>query len=431
MKQIDVNTARALVAVAMIGSAAVAAGACSGGQILPPPLQDTTSSTTGMDPSTSSSTSGAGGSGGSGGATASSTSASTSGGTGGSAPTCLDAAAIADVLTIKDASLCAIARYDAAEELGFNAPSWGAHGGPLTLRAGMNGSFDLVRWTPPADVKGALTKQEVNVDGKIPAGAFLGGQAVDVPFFGWTALAYTGASPDTIGELLLVKGSAVDKRYATNGAYATAGIGAANGQGRLLLTGFSAVGDAKAGANGLFAADTCGTPAMPALLPSRDPTCKAPITVASWGDSSGPVAVDHAGNAFVVMSSFDGSQEARGFDAASIARGAAPTAGAKLFTIPGFGSSVAALAPTATAPGIVAYQPSDGMTFLPQDVLEQQYTVSGGKLAAMGVPTTLLKAATANALLYVIVDDQDRLWVGTDKVAPATGATYVVLQRTP
>jgi hypothetical protein len=431
MKQIDGNTARAAVAVVMIGSAAVAAGACSGGQILPPPLEETTSTTTGMDPSTSSSTSGAGGSGGSGGATASSASASTSGGTGGGAPTCLDAAAIADVLTIKDASLCAIARYDAAEELGFNAPSWGAHGGPLTLRAGMNGTFDLVRWTPPADVKGALNKQAVNVDGKIPAGAFLGGQAVDVPFFGWTALAYTGAFPDTTGELLLVKGSAVDKRYATNGAYATAGIGAANAQGRLLLTGLSTVGDATAGANGLFAADTCGTPAMPSLLPGMDATCKAPITVATWGDSSGPVAVDHAGNAFVVMSSFDGSQEARGFDAASIARGAAPTAGAKLFTIPGFGSSVAALAPTATAPGIVAYQPSDGATFLPQDVLEQQYTVSGGKLAAMGVPTTLLKAATANALLYVIVDDQDRLWVGTDKVAPATGATYVVLQRTP
>ncbi|MEP7124630.1 MAG: hypothetical protein ABJE95_27120 [Byssovorax sp.] len=433
MKQIDGNAARALVAVVAIGSAAVAAGACSGGQILPPPLPSTTSAggAGGMDPSTASSTSSTGGAGGSGGATASSASTSAGSGTGGSAPTCLDAAAVADVLTIKDASLCAVARYDAAEELGFNAPSWGAHGGPLTLRAGMNGTFDLVRWTPPADTKGALTKQEVNVDGKIPMGAFLGGQAVDVPFFGWTALAYTGAFPDTKGELLLVKGSAVDKRYATNGSYATAGISAANAQGRLLLTGLSNVGDAKAGANSLFAADTCGTPAMPALLPGMDATCKAPITVATWGDSSGPVAVDHAGNAFTVMSSFDGSQEARGFDAASIARGGSPTAGVKLFTIPGFGSNLAALAPTATAAGIVAYQPSDGTTFLPQDVLEQRYTVAGGKLAAMGAPTTMLQAATANALLYVIVDDQDRLWVGTDKVAPATGATYVVLARTP
>jgi hypothetical protein len=429
MKQIDGNAARALAATMMMASAAVAAGACSGGQILPPPLEETTSTTTGMDASTSSGSSGTGGSGGSGGASTSST--STSGGTGGSAPTCLDAAAIADVLTIKDATLCAIARYDAAEELGFSAPSWGAHGGPLTLRAGMNGTFDLVRWTPPADTKGALAKQEVNVDGKIPAGAFLGGQAVDVPFFGWTALAYTGAFPVTTGELLLVKGSAVDERYATNGAYAVAGIGAANAQGRLLLTGLSTVGDATAGANGLFAADTCGAGATAALLPGMDATCKAPITVATWGDSSGPVAVDHAGNAFVVMSSFDGSQEARGFDAASIARGAAPTAGAKLFTIPGFGSNLAALAPTATAPGILAYQPSDGTTFLPGDVLEQEYTVAGGKLAAMGVPKTLLQAATANALLYVIVDDQDRLWVGTDKVAPLTGATYVVLSRTP
>ena len=427
-KQIDGNPARALAAVMMIGSTAVAAGACDGGQILPPPLPEKTTATTGMDPSTTSSTGGSGGSGGAGGSTVASTSSS---GTGGGAPTCLDAAAIADVLTIKDPTLCAIARYDAAEELGFSAPSWGAHGGPLTLRAGMNGTFDLVRWTPPTDTKGALTKQEVNVDGKIPAGAYLGSQAVDVPFFGWTALAYTGAFPDLTGELLLVKGSAVDQRYATNGAYATAGIGAAGMKGRLLLTGLSTVGDAKAGANGLYAADTCGTPAQPSLLPGMDASCKAPIGVAAWGDSSGPVAVDHEGNAFVVMSSFDDSQEARGFDAASVARGAAPSAGTKLFTIPGFGSNLAALAPTATAPGILAYQPSSGTTYLPEDVLEQEYTVTGGKLAAMGVPKTLLQAATPDAFLYLIVDDQDRLWVGTDKVAPATGATYVVLARTP
>lgn len=429
MKQIDGNAARALAAGMMIASAAVAAGACDGGQILPPPLPAETTATTGMDTSTSSGTGGSGGAGGAGGSTASS--ASGASGTGGSAPTCLDATAIADVLTIKDPALCAIARYDAAEELGFNAPSWGAHGGPLTVRAKMDGTFDLVRWTPPADTKGALTKQEVNVDGKIPVGAYLGGVAIDVPFFGWTALAWTGAFPDLTGELLLVKGGAVDKRYATNGAYAIGGTSAANMQGRLLLTGFSKVGDATAGANALFAADTCGTPAQPSLLPGMDATCKAPIAVATWGDSSGPVAVDHAGNAFVVMSSFDDTQEARGFDAASIDRGSAPTEGVKLFTIPGFGTNLAALAPTATAPGIVAYQPTDGATFLPEDVLEQQYTVTGGALAAMGVPKTLLQAVTTNALLYVMVDDQDHLWVGTDKAAPATGATYVVLSRTP
>ena len=431
MKQIDGTAARALAAVMILGSAAVAAGACDGGQIVPPPLPMTTSATTGMDPSTSSGTGGSGGSGGSTASSASASSTSSASGTGGSAPTCLDAAAIADVLTIMDPALCAVARYDASEELGFNAPSWGTHGGPLTLRAGMNGTFDLVRWTPPADTKGPLTKQEVNVDGKIPAGAYLGGQAVDVPFFGWTALAWTGAFPDLTGELLLVKGGAVDKRYATNGAYAIAGASAANMQGRLLLTGFSTVGDAKAGPNALFAADTCGTAAQPSLLPGMDATCKAPITVSTWGDSSGPVAVDHAGNAFVVMSSFDDTQEARGFDAASIARGSGPTDGVKLFTIPGFGTNLAALAPTATAAGIVAYQPTDGTTFLPEDVLEQKYTVTAGKLATMGIPTTLLKAATSSAFLYVMVDDQDRLWVGADKAAPATGATYVVLSRTP
>jgi hypothetical protein len=405
--------------------AAITSAACDNGQILPPPLTTTASSTTtGTDASTASASSGSGGSGGSG----SSSGSSGSGGSGGSAPACLDAAAIADVLTLKDDTLCAVARYDADEELGFNTPSWGSHGGPLTVRVGVNGAFDLVRWTPPAGEKVALTKKATSFDAKIPATGFLGGQAVDLPFFGWTALSWTGAYPDLAGELLLVKGSAIDKRYPTNGAFATAGSSGADAQGRLLLTGLSPVGDAKAGDNALYAADTCGTAAQPSLLPGQDASCKAPIDVASWGDSSGPVTFDHDGNAFAVMTSFDGTQEARGFDAASIARGAGPTAGVKLFAIEGYGANVAALAPTGAAPGIVAYQPSSGTTFKPEDLLEQQYTVTGGKLAAVGTPKPMIHATTADAFLYVMADDHQHLWVGTDLGA---GATYVVLARKP
>jgi hypothetical protein len=428
MLQINGNRALALAAMMMtgIGSAAVTATGCDGGQIYPPPPAGTSSATTGMDSSTASGTSGSGGAGGSGGSTASGTGGS--GGSGGSAPTCLEPSAFADVLTVHDAALCAIARYDASEPLGYSPPSWGSHGGPLTLRVAMDNTFNLVRWTAPAGASGALTKQEAHVDAKLPMTAFLGGQAVDVPFFGWTALTWTGAFPDLAGELLLVKGSAVDKRYPTYGAYAYAGVPAMNSQGRVLLTGLSPVGDAKEGSNGLYAADSCGTAAQPSLLPDVDATCKAPIAVAAWGDSSGPVAVDHDGNAFVVMSSFDGTQEARGFDAASIARGAAPAVGVTLFKIPGYGSNVAALAPKAAAPGLVAYQPSNGTTFLPEDVIEQPYTVTGGKLAAVGAPKLLLKPATANAFIYVMVDDQDRLWAGVDTAA---GATYVVLARVP
>jgi len=321
-----------------------------------------------------------------------------------------------------------IARYNAAEPLGYSPPSWGAHGGPLTLRVAMDNTFDLVRWKAPAGAMGALTKQEAHVNAMVPMSGFLSGQAVDVPVFGWTALSWTGVSPNLAGELLLIKGAAVDKRYPTYGAYANAGIPAANSQGRVLLTGLSPVGDAKEGSNGLYAADSCGTAAQPSLLPGGDVTCKAPITVAAWGNASGPVTVDHDGNAFAVMSSFDGTQEARGFDAASIARGAAPASGVTLFKIPGFGSNVAAVAPKAAAPGFVAYQPISPTTFLPEDMIEQPYTVTSGKLAAVGAPKPLLKSAVANALIYVIVDDQDRLWAGVDT---GTGATYVVLARTP
>lgn len=404
---------------ALLGGATLLATSCNNGINLPPPLTTTTSS------ATTDATSSTASAGGAGGATAS----SGSGGSGGGpAVTCLDASTIADVLTLEDDTLCAVARYDAAEALGFNAPSWGAHGGPLTLHAAMDNTFDLVRWTPPAGATGALTKKATHVDGMVPMGAFLGNQAVDLPFFGWTAIVWTGAFPDVAGEILLVKGGAVEERYATAGAYATAGIAAANAQGRLLLTGLSTIGDKTAGANGLYAADTCGTAAMPALVPGQDASCKAPIGVAAWGDASGPVVADHDGNAFVIMSSFDGTQEARGFDAASIARGAGPTAGTKLFTLPGFGSNLAALAPTSSAPGLVVFQPTNGTTYKPEDVIEQPYTTTGGKLAAVGAPKTMIKAATLDAFLYVMVDAQERLWVGTDTTA---GATYVVLARKP
>ena len=208
------------------------------------------------------------------------------------------------------------------------APSWGRHGGPLTLTPGAAGAVDVVRWAVPADPMGMLTSQKTTVAAMIPAGSFLGAQAIDLPFFGWTAIGYTGAYPVTQGKALLLHDATIDASYDVNGFYAAAGVAAMGGEGRLLYTGLSALNDAAKSVNGLYAADSCGMTGMsPRLVPNGDASCKGPVEIAAWDDASGPVVVDSLGDVFVEMSTFGGMQELRGFAAKTAARGAGAAAG--------------------------------------------------------------------------------------------------------
>jgi hypothetical protein len=366
-----------------------------------------------------------GGTTGTGGTTTSSTSTSSSStGTGGSAPTCIDASQFASLFSIADTSFCAVALYEAGESIGFQAPSWGSHGGPVWFQADTSGGgITIERWKAPAGATGMLTKQTTHVDTKIPDGAFAGAQAVDLPFFGWTAISWTGAFPDTQGQVEMIQGSAVDRTFAVNGAYALAAVGDAT-SGRLLYTGLSPIGAATENTNGFYAADACDMP-KPDL--GAGTGCQASDAVAAWGDSSGPLAVDHDGNAFVVLASFGmGNQEARGFAAADVARGKAPTDGVSLFTLPGFGSSLAALAPRDAHPGLLVFQPFD-MNATPLDVVAQPYTTTSG-IKAEGTPAKLLTLAATPTSLSLMIDDQERLWV---VASGDTKTTFVVIARKP
>ncbi|MFT3775618.1 MAG: hypothetical protein QM820_60500 [Minicystis sp.] len=379
---------------------------------------------------------GGGNTGGAGGSSSSSTTSSSSTGTGGSGTssstgtggsgggvTCLDGATFADLFTIADASFCAVALYEADEDVGFQAPTWGTHGGPLWfVPDASGGGVTLERWSVPAGSTGKLTKQTTHVGTQIPDGAYAGGQAIDLPFFGWTAISWTGAFPDTVGEVIMIEGSAVDRTYAVNGAYSVAGVGDATA-GRLLYTALSPIGAPTTDVNGFYAADACDMP-KPDL--GAGTGCQAPAEIAAWGDSSGPVAVDKDGNAFVVLASFGtGDQEARGFAAGEVARGAKATAGASLFTLPAFGSSLAAITPKNGKPGSLVFQPFD-MNATPLDVIAQAYTVSSS-VAAQGTPAKLLSMPANGAVsLALMTDDADRLWVAAsgDKKT-----TFVVLDR--
>jgi hypothetical protein len=372
---------------------------------------------------------GTGGTGGTGGGTSSSNGG---GGTGGApAATCLDGSAFASLFTIADPSYCAVAVYEADESLVVPStmvpqfPSWGSHGGPLWfVPDASGGGVTLERWKAPSGATGKLTKTTAHVDAMIPDGAFAGAQAIDTPFFGWTAISWTGAFPDTKGKITMIANGAIAASYDVNGAYALAAVGDAT-SGRLLYTGLSPIGMPTLNTNGFYAADACSMP-KPDL--GAGTGCSASAEVAAWGDSSGPVAVDRDGNAFVVLASFSsGDQEARGFAAAEVARGAKPADGASLFMLPGFGSSLAAITPKDGKPGALVFQPFDSMA-KPLDVIAQPYTASAS-VSAQGTPGKLLAMpAGAPVSLSLMTDDQDRLWVAASQ---DTTTTFVVIARKP
>ena len=352
------------------------------------------------------------------------------GGAGGSGVACLDPSTFSSYFTIADSTFCAVAMYTAPEAVGYQAPTWGSHGGPLVVQqvatgaAGSSGaSVTLERWTAPTGSTGTMTVQTTSVASAVPAGTFLGNQAVDLPFFGWTAISYVNPFPDTSGKFEMIASGAIATSYDVNGPFSVAAVPAASSLGRLLYSGLSPIGTATAGTNGLYQADACSSPAQDL---GTGTGCSASGAVATWGDSSGPVAIDSQGDVFAVLSSFAGTQEARGFLASTIARGAAATDGVSLFTLPGYSGSLAALSPTATAPGVVVFQPNDGSTYAPLDVIQQKFT-TGSALAAMGATSSLLTVpSTATQDLSFLVDGSERLWVAANG---DTSTTYVVLAR--
>jgi len=346
------------------------------------------------------------------------------GGTGGQPlATCLDPSAFASSFTIADSAFCAVALYTAPESLGSQAPTWGAHGGPLVVQTATGTGVTLERWTAPAGNTGALTVQTTPIPSAVPAGAFLGAQALDVPFFGWTAISWVNPFPMTTGKFEMIANGAIVTSYDVNGPFSVTAVPADASLGRLIYAGLSPLGMATTNMNGLYAADACSSPS-PAL--GAGTGCSASSLIAAWDEYSGPVAADSNGDVFAVMTSYtNGNQEARGFLASAVARGSGATAGTTLFTLSGYAASLAALSPSGMAPGLVVFQPIDSASNDALDVIEQKFTTSTSGLEVMGTPTTLLTVASTHGLSF-LVDGAQRLWVAA---SDTSSTTYVVLAR--
>ncbi|KYF92063.1 hypothetical protein BE18_07835, partial [Sorangium cellulosum] len=96
----------------------------------------------------------------------------------------------------------------------------------------------------------------------------------------------------------------------------------------------------------------------------------------------------------------------------AIARGAGSTEGDVLFSLPGSGTSLAALAPEQGAPGLVVFQPSDPATYEALAPVAVATSDDGGRMRAEGAPAPLVELATAGTLLSLFTDDANRLWIG-------------------
>ncbi len=398
----------------------MASACCSNGSAV------ATGATTTAGAGGSSSSTGSGGAGGS---------SDGGGGAGGGAPvTCLDSSIFEAYFTVEGAVLCAVAAYDAEVALGFDAnagfyfraPTWGRHGGPLTMDPGANGAVDIVRWELPGGATGDLIPSHATVDIGIPGNAYLGAHAVDVPSLDLTTMGWAGQFPATQGSLVLTDGATLTKSYGINGIFAVSALGGPEDTGRVLYTGLSELENENASLNGLYAGDACA--ASQGLTPEGAAECAAPTLIASWGDASGPVAVDTQGNVFAVMPTFANLQTARGFAASTIAPGSGPAAGDLIFSLPGFGSALAAMAPTDDDPGLLVFQPNAGTD--PYDALDAvvvEYTAEGGTIVPKDEPSPLLRLTAPNTALALFTDGAGRLWVGVR--TPEDATTFFVFVR--
>ncbi len=359
---------------------------------------------------------GSGGSGGGGG-----------GGSGGGTA-CIDPSTYENLLSIKDSGFCAVAYYDT--DFVNGSLTWGRHGGPMFIEPSTSKPtwMDMTRLTAPEGfTTGKLVIEKKTIDIGWPMGTFLGGQAIDLPFFNWTAVSYTSSDANSLGEVILLDGINVQTRYAINGLFSAASVGVEGELGRMLYSGLSPINKTQVNINALYSADACGALGNnPRLVTSGDATCSDSFAVEAFGDYSGPVAADANGNVFVVMSYMDGQQEAKGYAADAIKRGALATTGESLFKISGYAGALAAVTPDGTGTGVFLFQPKDPTTFAGLDVIAQRYAVEGGKIVKQGLAGPFVVPTQTGADVNFTTDPSGRVWVAMPR---ANDFAVLVLER--
>lgn len=340
---------------------------------------------------------------------------------------CLPPESYSAPFSILDPNFCIVAVYEAAGVFGI--PSWGVHGGPLTYESAGGQSVNLVRWFLPPDggASGFLDEQPRTISGVYPPlqTLFTSNLAVDLPFFGWTAVSWADGL-DESGALVLTTDNVVAQQYAIDGVVSVVGVGD-SAAGRLLSAANSPLGAPASGTAGLYAATTCTSSGQGLGV---DAGCPTPILIDGWSDYGRTVFLDSAGNAFAAMESRSASVETRGFSAAQVAPGAPPVTGTTLLVADNEDPVLmAAVAPEGTSAGVLVIQTTLATTGTASDVIERPYLVDGGVILT-GTPGTLLRlTATQSEPLWLMTDPSNRLWVTVPNQASGPGTTFFVLAR--
>ncbi len=344
------------------------------------------------------------------------------------AATCLDASSYANLLALDAALPLCVARVHSFEVPAgydiYGVPTWGRHGGPLVLIPGADGaSLTFHRWSPPVDATGPALHSEGRAQNlTLPAGPLYWGPPLDLPFGGQTIAPFTmGSSTTVAGEVFVFDTAtyALAHRHHANGFYAAFGLADGCGGGSLFFTGLSPLSTEPSDEvdSAVYAARSCATG-------FAGPGCEPGHKVGDWESSSGPVAVDAGGRGFFALSTFPASLQVRGF-AKSALLAPAPSEGEIFVQSTNYAQSLAALAPSASAPGYLFVDEAVGAG---QRLSAVAYTAGSGGEPVKGdvIADALTPAAGVSARVFG--PGGGEVWA----LALTEGAGhFVVLRRKP
>ncbi|MBK6464266.1 MAG: hypothetical protein IPF92_25190 [Myxococcales bacterium] len=308
---------------------------------------------------------------------------------------------------------------------------WGNHGGPMittqvyTALDAAAPAPGVIRYTLPAGATGAATARSLAFSKAtgLPNTFFYGADGmVDLPFGNLAMLTYTGSGAGFPGEALLYSKDydRVVARARSNGVYSTVGTGTKTFV-YAALSPFAAAASASTD-NGLYASELCAQELV------ATGACKTPAKLFGWTGSSGPVAVDGLGNAFV-GASLSGGDAIYGAAASEVARVGAATR-VELATVTSLGtSSLAAIAPEGTAPGFVVAKTYDGAT--PSPAYAQAYTAAGELKKQGALLPEAVKAGPAAEGFSVFANPAGDLWIAVDLKSGSPKHAFVQLRRRP
>jgi hypothetical protein len=334
-------------------------------------------------------------------------------------PAFLDAAEIADLVTIDAKFPFGVTQKHAADAK-ISGSHWGRDGGPMVTVGA-----EVVHWTLPTDAKGdatASTKPFVKATG-VPEGAFYGADGMlDLPFGSLSMLNYTGPDKPYPGEALLYDATyqIVKSRAKANGFYSGAGI--ANGaDGLLVYSGLSGLAstDSETADSGLYVTGICGEKL---LAPAPCPESRK---LFDWTGNSGPVVTDAHGNTFVAASVTGGatSDTVYGLGKEEVTNGGAVEKRVIAAVDSGGTASFTALAPAGGETGWVL-----GLGFADTSpIYAAPYIENAGAVTAKGdVVTSAITRAAGVSAISVFADTDGDLWLA---VVKGDQGTYLELRR--